>query len=102
LRPPQWDTLPHSFQELGPSYRVVDPIGTATWAAEAELTPPVSRRQGTHTPVTAAGLASLTVPILLATGDADLYMPPAMMREMAKKIPKADLEIFTDSGHNGF
>ena len=99
LRPAQWDTLPHSFQELGPSYRSVDPLGTATWTAEAELTPPISRRQGTRSPVTADGLASLTVPILLATGDADPYMPPAMMREMSAKIPNAELEIFTDSGH---
>ena len=102
LRPPGWETLPHTFQELGPCYRAIDPAGTARWSAEADLAPPASRRQRSRTPVTAAGLAELTVPILLATGDADLYMPTALMRELAAKIPAAELEIFRDSGHSAF
>jgi pimeloyl-ACP methyl ester carboxylesterase len=99
LRPAQWSSLPLTFQELGPSYRAADPAGTAAWETESGGS---TIRQGTGTPVTAARLAALRVPILLATGDADLYTPPAMLRELAVKIPAAASAIIAESGHSAF
>ncbi|MEV6344250.1 alpha/beta hydrolase [Actinoplanes sp. NPDC051851] len=98
LRPEGWSDLPVTFQELGPSYRAADPDGAAAWAAHATGS---SVRQSDIT-VTAAALAALSTPILLATGDGDLYTPPAMLREIAAKIPKARMVIFDESGHSGF
>ncbi|MEO3855436.1 alpha/beta hydrolase [Acrocarpospora sp. B8E8] len=102
LRPPQWDTLPKDFQELSGSYRATNPGGVATWLAEAALAPPASRRQRTKATVTAAALGAAGVPILLATGDADLYTPPAMLRELGRGVPRAKQVIFPECGHNGF
>ncbi len=99
LRPAQWSTLPRWFQELGPSYRAADPAGVAAW--EAECGEPVIR-QPAGAPVTVTGLAALPRPILLATGDADLYTPPAMMRALARRIPAARTAVIAESGHSAF
>ncbi len=77
LRPPQWTSLPRTFRELGPSYRAAHPAGAAAWERESQE-PTI--RQGAGGQVTAAGLARLTVPILLATGDADLYTGSSQTR----------------------
>ncbi|MEQ3552723.1 alpha/beta hydrolase [Pseudonocardia nematodicida] len=102
LRPPQWEELPRDFQELGPSYRATNPDGVATWLAEAALAPPASARQRTRSTVTSAALAATGVPLLLATGDADLYTPPAMLRRIGAGVPAAEQVVFTESGHNAF
>lgn len=99
LRPAQWRDLPHSFQELGPSYRAANPAGVAAWELEASG-PTVPQPAGA--PVTAAGLAGLDLPILLATGDADLITPPAILRELASKIPAARTAVIPESGHSAF
>lgn len=99
LRPAEWSSLPLSFWELGPSYRAADPAGTAAWEAQASGS---TARQGIGIAVTAAGLAQLRVPILLATGDGDLLMPPVMLRELASKIPHAESTIIEESGHSAF
>jgi pimeloyl-ACP methyl ester carboxylesterase len=103
LRPqPQWSTLPPEFQELGPSYRAMNPEGVEAWKREQALAPSPTLLQRTRTPVTAAALSGARAPILLATGDADLYTPPAMLRELGRAIPNARQVIFTDSGHNAY
>lgn len=99
LRPPQWSTLPLAFQELGPSYRAADPQGAAAWVAASG---PSTIRQGGGVPVTAAALAQLRLPMLIATGDADLFTPPAMLRELAAKIPRAESAIISESGHSAY
>lgn len=45
-------------------------------------------------------LAGTGLPILLMTGDCDLYMPPALLREVGKLIPRARLAIINDAGHS--
>ena len=37
VRPKEWDTLPRWFQELGPSYRAVNPEGAKKWIELNEL-----------------------------------------------------------------
>jgi pimeloyl-ACP methyl ester carboxylesterase len=39
------------------------------------------------------------MPILLLTGDADLYTPPAVLRLFAEHMPSAELFVVPDSGH---
>lgn len=99
LRPAQWSTLPVDFQELGPSYRAADRAGAAAWVAASGTS---TIRQGGGVPVTAAALAQLRVPMLIATGDADLYTPPAMLRELAAKIPRAESYVIPESGHSAY
>ena len=44
-------------------------------------------------------LAAMTIPTLLLTGDADFYMPPSVLRTIAKRMPNAECRIAQDVGH---
>jgi pimeloyl-ACP methyl ester carboxylesterase len=37
--------------------------------------------------------------MLLLTGDADLYTPPAMLRLFKKRMPRAEAHVIAESGH---
>ena len=99
LRPAAFDALPATLKELGPSYRASDPAGVARWQALHE-------RAGKGQPVrlrsraTWAAIAMLRMPVLLMTGDADLWMPPALLREVAPRFPNSRVAIVADAGHS--
>ncbi len=105
LRPaPQFDALPSDVKELGPSYRAANAAGVAQWLAlEAE-----SRHKGAVTlPRTAnrlmlASLSAIAVPTLLLTGDADLYMPPPVLRMLAAHIRGATTLVVPECGHSAY
>ncbi len=46
-----------------------------------------------------AALEDITVPVLLVTGDEDAVAPPANVREMARRLPRARVEVFNRCGH---
>jgi pimeloyl-ACP methyl ester carboxylesterase len=98
LRPKSFDELPMEVKELGPSYRAADPDGVAEWKRRHD-------RSGTRSPVrlrntfTWATLAGLKVPTLLLTGDADLWIPPSLLRQVGEKIPNSRVVVVPDSGH---
>ena len=98
LRPKSFDELPMEVKELGPSYRAADPEGVAEWKRRHD-------RSGTRCPVrlkntfTWATLAGLEVPTLLLTGDADLWIPPSLLRRVGERIPNSRVAIVPDSGH---
>jgi pimeloyl-ACP methyl ester carboxylesterase len=52
--------------------------------------------------VTLASLATLSTPVLLLTGDADMYMPPSTLRWFAKHVPRAEVAIVPESGHASY
>jgi pimeloyl-ACP methyl ester carboxylesterase len=105
LRPsPQFDALPAEVKELGPSYRAADPEGVKRWLAlERE-----ARHKGIGTlpataqRITSGSLAKLAMPVLLLTGDADLYMPPPVLRLLAAKIPRARAAVIAEAGHSAY
>ena len=86
------------MKELGPSYRAANPAGAAEWKTRHE-------RSGIRSPVrlkneiTWSALARLTVPTLLVTGDADLWIPPYLLRQVGERIPNSLVVILPDSGH---
>ena len=98
LRPKGFEDLPMEVKELGPSYRAANPAGVAAWKK-------LHDRSGTRSPVrlrnkfTWATLATLKVPTLLITGDADLWIPPYLLRQVGEKIPNSKVVIVPDSGH---
>lgn len=100
LWPPEFGKLPTDFKELGPSYRSTNVEGRKAWndlLARARTTPV---RQGYVNNVTWAELAKFKIPVLMLTGDADLYTPPSSARLFASRIPGAELVIIPDSGHS--
>jgi pimeloyl-ACP methyl ester carboxylesterase len=114
IRPaPQFAALPLEFKELGPSYRAANPEGVERWkalassfvSAEPTLAPPAGAARpgpGSNEAVTWAKLRTLTIPTLLLTGDADLYMPPSVLRIFTQHIKHAELEIVPDTGHSAY
>ncbi|MFV0296899.1 MAG: alpha/beta fold hydrolase [Hyphomicrobiaceae bacterium] len=88
------------FLELGPSYRASDPAGSTRFAAlseEALHGKPAPQPVGVR--VTWKALESLPMPVLLITGEADLYAPPPLMRLIAGHIPRNRLETLRECGH---
>ena len=85
-------------QEVGPSYRVANPEGLAEWKARHD-------RSGKRAPArlknkfTWETLGKLKVPTLLMTGDADLWIPPFLLREVGARIPNSRVVIVADAGH---
>ena len=103
LIPKGFYALPADFRELGPSYRAGNPDGAARWnAIEAR-----SRERGLPLPpsinrVTLDKLASLPMPLLLISGDADLYIPHAAALQVAHKVQRAELVLVENAGHAVF
>jgi len=93
--------ISHAFSELGPSYRAGYPQGVAAWE-ELDRTAwqGGTARQPVGGSVTFARLATLKVPTLLITGDADLMMPPSRIRAVARKMPPCELAFVAEAGHS--
>ena len=103
LRPPFFATLPHDFQELSPSYRAGNPRGVADWHAEEHRAVTGKRIAPVlGTTPTWALLESIRHPVLLATGDSDLYVPPSLLRMQASHIAGAEVHVVPESGHSPY
>jgi len=102
LRPsPQFDALPLEVRELGPAYRAANAAGVARWlelagAAHGAARQPMANR------ITWAALGGLAMPVLLLTGDADLYAPPPVMELFRERIPGAKGVVLEGCGHSAF
>jgi pimeloyl-ACP methyl ester carboxylesterase len=59
-------------------------------------------RQPTQAKINWEAMNASTVPMLLLTGDADLYIPPAILRAVGKRVPKAEVVIVPEAGHPVF
>ncbi|RDU99435.1 alpha/beta fold hydrolase [Trinickia dinghuensis] len=46
-------------------------------------------------------LAGLRMPVLIVNGDNDIMVPTTLSRDMARRIPHAQLVIYEDAGHGG-
>ena len=101
LRPKGFDEMPATFRELSPAYRAANPAGTEAWAAleHSAITgnrigqPPANK-------ISWASFARLKVPTLVIGGDADLAVPPPMLRLYASHIPGAEVVSVPEAGHS--
>lgn len=101
--PEEFFRLPSDFQELGPSYRHLDIEGRKLWN-EIEHNARIADMpgQGFINKVVWDHLAAWRLPVLVLTGDADLYTPPSMMRLVASRISGAESFLIPDCGHSGY
>jgi pimeloyl-ACP methyl ester carboxylesterase len=99
LRPvPEFNALPAEVRELGPSYRAENPEGTRRWRELAQhvASPPTRNR------ITWAALETIKTPTLLITGDADLYTPPSVLRQLAARFHGCESVVIPECGHSAF
>ena len=101
LRPKGFAAMPMEFQELGPSYRAANPDGVRAWVElEHQAHSGNHRGQKPVNAVTLAALERMTVPTLVVAGDADLWWPPAAMRNVARHLPNRETLIVPEAGHS--
>jgi pimeloyl-ACP methyl ester carboxylesterase len=103
LRPPQFDAMPPELRELGPAYRAADPEGTKRWIELEHM----SRQSGVaaqtyRNRMTFAMLESIRLPVLLITGDADMYAPPPLLRMFSSRIKGSESLIIPEAGHSSY
>lgn len=100
VRPKFFAELPHSFQELSPSYRAGDPEGLELWEKlDKEAIPGQRINPKLARPMTWALLETIKAPTLLITGDGDLYLPPALLRMQAQHMKHAEVRVIDEAGH---
>lgn len=114
IRPaPQFEALPVEVRELGPSYRAENPEGAARWLALSQSEAHVAGAARSTLPpgrfalkpertVTWAKLERLRIPTLLIAGDADLYMPPSVLRIFAAHMKHAQTAVIPETGHASY
>ncbi len=108
LVPPSFAMMPPEFRELGPSYRAANPAGTDEWiqlektARSVEPRPPQMGSTDGGIAVTFESLNALEVPVLLLTGNCDLYACPALLVYVAKRLGKNEVVIIENAGHAPF
>jgi len=100
LRPVNFHDLPPEFRELSPSYRAADPAGVRAWLAIERDRVPSGRDRRAQTTLAALGAGG--IPVLFATGDADLFAPPYLMRLVASAVPGAAYRTIAEAGHAAF
>src|SRR5262245_24836291 len=90
--------VPTEFLELGPSYRSLNPDGVARFV-ELEHDAGGALRQPVGALVNWMEMEQLQVPVLLLTGEADLYAPPPLQQMIASHLPKHELLTLREVGH---
>jgi pimeloyl-ACP methyl ester carboxylesterase len=109
----EWKTLYHrlgiaevrlavstQFLELGPSYRAINPQGVARFVElEHAAKPHGVVRQPLGVTVNWAAMQRLQMPVLLLTGEADLFAPPPLQRMIAAHVPKHEMLTMREVGH---
>ncbi|MFF3205706.1 alpha/beta fold hydrolase [Streptomyces sp. NPDC002962] len=101
LQPDPFGDMPVDFKELGPSYRGGDRDGAAAWLQihERARTSDAFAQSLANT-ITRSALETLTLPVQLITGDADLYSPPSVMRLHAGHLRDVGTHVVREAGHN--
>lgn len=101
LRPsPQFEKMPADFRELGPSYRAGNAEGMKRWNELAQAKPRITYTIRNR--ITYAALETIKLPALLLTGDADLYMPPSVLRFFAKRFQRCESVVLPECGHSAY
>ena len=94
--------MPSEVREVGPAYRVANPEGLEAWKAQEHLSTE-GRPRLNQTPVndlTWENIGKITVPTQMFSGDADLYMPPPLVRLYASKMRRCETAFVAEAGHS--
>jgi len=103
ILPPGFRQLPPEFRELSGSYRAANPAGVARWLELEHIARTGGpARQRSVNSLQWSDFGRIKTPALLITGDADLYMPPSRVRELAQHIPNSEHAVIAEAGHSAY
>ena len=105
LRPPEFTAMPPELREVSPSYRAGNPDGTRRWVELEKVSRPpgpVAAAQPLKNRITFAMLERIRVPVLLMTGDADMFAPPPVLKMFASHIGHAETVVVPEAGHSTY
>ena len=104
LRPPAFTAMPAELREVSPSYRAANPEGTKRWVEleKASRAPGAPTAQPLKNVITFARLESIALPVLLLTGDADMFAPPPVMKMFAAHLKGAQTVVVPEAGHSTY
>lgn len=104
LSPRAFQNLPIFHRELGASYRHANPEGVAAWLElfSRSLSGSTIIRQPPEVELSWTAIESIRTPTLLMTGDADPYIPPSRLREVAAHFSNAQALIVREAGHSAY
>ncbi|ONI81697.1 Twin-arginine translocation pathway signal [Actinosynnema sp. ALI-1.44] len=102
LRPPGFSAMRHDFLELSPYYRAANEAGARKWLeiSDKSLGGHDIESQTLSAPISWARLETLRVRTLLVGGDADLYLPPPILRMIAAHLPGSSSIVYSKVGHS--
>ena len=90
-----------AFRELGPSYRAANPAGVARWEELQRASGQGPRpSQKPLNDLSWANIEKIDTPALLLAGDADLYLPPSRLRELASHYRHGSAVVIREAGHS--
>jgi len=100
LRLTELENLPVEVREVGPNYRASNAPGLERWMQiEATTGHPPRTQIG---PFIERELHDLPVPVLVITGEADLYAPPVLMERLAGHLSNSTFVSIRGAGHSAF
>jgi pimeloyl-ACP methyl ester carboxylesterase len=102
IQPSGFRDMPADVREIGPAYRVANPEGLASWKAQERLSTEGRPRvnQTAVNDLTWENIGRITVPTQMFSGDADLYMPPPLVRLYASKMRSCETAFVAEAGHS--
>lgn len=102
IRTPEVVALPHWIKELGPSYRAAYPEGVTAWRELEEHSVHQLMRPPAKNQLTWDVYEAMTTPVLIIGADADMYMPPPMLRTLASHFESPEVVLIRESGHSAY
>jgi pimeloyl-ACP methyl ester carboxylesterase len=105
IRPPEFTAMPAELREVSPSYRAGNQEGTRRWVEleHASRPPgPAAPAQPLKNRITFAVLETIAVPVMLLTGDADMFAPPPVLRMFAAHLKHAETLSVPEAGHSTY
>jgi pimeloyl-ACP methyl ester carboxylesterase/protein-S-isoprenylcysteine O-methyltransferase Ste14 len=102
LKPSFFAELSDDFKELSPSYRAGFPEGHDVWMEKHAAVQDSGLQSTTKHIIDWAALKRVSAPVLLMTGDSDLYVPPSMLRMQGQHFSNVTMIIVPESGHNPY
>lgn len=90
-----------TFADIGPSYRGGNAAGTKAWAEMASAAHPVGKplvQPAGAQPLSWTRVRTISVPVMLLTGDADHYSSAAQNRLVAQYLINRELAVIDEAG----